>query len=88
MEHTAVKKCSYCQGTDLQKNGHRPDGRQRWHCKLCNKYFQDVYRYNARKPGVKEQIEVLTLNSNGVRDISRVLQINVKTVCATLKKKL
>jgi len=48
--------------------------------------FLLTYRYHARKPGVKEQINVLTLNNCGVRDISRTLQINKNTVIAGLKK--
>jgi transposase-like protein len=44
------------------------------------------YHYNARKPGVKEQITVLTLNSSGVRDIGRILGINKNTVVSELKK--
>ena len=42
--------------------------------------------YNARKPGVKEQNPILTLNGSGVRDIGRVLKINKNTVISELKK--
>ncbi|WP_369692235.1 IS1-like element transposase [Desulfonema ishimotonii] len=41
---------------------------------------------NAWKPGVKEQIEVQTLNSSGVRDISRNIGISKSTVISELKK--
>ncbi|MCW5198427.1 hypothetical protein VU06_01605 [Desulfobulbus sp. F3] len=34
----------------------------------------------AWKPGFKEQIEMQTLNSGGVRDISRTLDISKNTV--------
>jgi transposase-like protein len=44
------------------------------------------YRYNARKQGVKEQIAELTLNTSGVREISRILRINKNTVISELKK--
>ncbi|MDR2806219.1 MAG: hypothetical protein LBB85_11425, partial [Dysgonamonadaceae bacterium] len=50
------------------------------------KSFQLNYPYNARKQGIKEQIAELTLNSCGVRDISRILQINKNTVISELKK--
>jgi transposase-like protein len=56
------------------------------HCKDCSKNFQQTYRYNARKKGVKEQIEILTPNRCVVRDISRILQINKNTVVSELKK--
>ena len=52
----------------------------------AKKTFQQKYRYNARKPGTKDQIIKLTLNGSDVRDISRVLKINKNTVCSVLKK--
>jgi transposase len=85
MKHFNIIRCTNCDSEDLVKNGHR-NGIQRWHCNKCKKYFQYEFRYNARKPGVKEQIIELTMNSSGVRDISRTLQINKNTVMAVLKK--
>ena len=86
MEHKEVIHCVHCQHTDLVKNGHSENGTQRWRCKQCRKSFQLVYCYNARRPGVKEQITELTLNSSGVRDISRILKISQNTVITELKK--
>ena len=87
MKHCQLIVCPYCQKSDLQKNGHRPSGIQYWRCKECRKCFQLEYRYNACRHGVKEQISELTMNSSGVRDISRVLKINKNTVISELKKK-
>jgi len=80
MKHSQDILCSHCKSSDLQKNGHSENGTQRWFCIDCRKSFQLNYRYNARKPGVKEQITVQTLNSSGVRDIGRNLGINKNTV--------
>jgi transposase-like protein len=87
MKHTQDIQCPHCRSTDLQKNGHSENGTQRWRCIDCRKSFQLSYRYNARKPGIKEQIIPLTLNSSGVRDIGRVLKISNNTVISELKKK-
>jgi transposase len=87
MLHQVSVKCLHCGGEDLVKNGHRSNGDQRWRCNSCKKNFQTQYRYNANKPGVKEQIVELTLNSSGVRDISRTLKVSKDTVCSVLKKK-
>jgi transposase-like protein len=86
MKHTQDVQCVHCESLDLHKNGRSENGTQRWHCNLCRKSFQLTYKYNARKPGVKEQITELTLNSSGVRDIGRILGINPNTVVAELKK--
>jgi transposase-like protein len=87
MEHKQIISCPYCGQSDLRKNGLRPSGIQYWRCCTCNKNFQLEYRYNAYKPGVKEKILEMTLNSSGVRDISRVLKISKNTVSSELKKK-
>ena len=79
--------CPQCNKDDLVKNGHSENGTQRYHCKSCKKSFQLDYSYNAWRPGVKEQIETQTLNSSGVRDISRNLGISKSTVISELKKK-
>ena len=86
MKHTVYIHCSHCDSSDLQKNGHSENGTQRWRCNDCRKSFQLSYRYNARKPGIKEQIFELTLNSSGVRDIGRILRISNNTVVSGLKK--
>jgi transposase-like protein len=77
MKHTQTISCPYCSSMDLVKNGHSENSTQRWRCNRCHKSFQLNYRYNARKQGVKEQITGLTLNSSGVRDISRILKIGI-----------
>ena len=87
MVHQQVITCLHCCSNDLHKNGRRSSGIQYWRCCQCKKSFQLDYRYNARRPGVKEQITELTLNSSGVRDISRVLKIAKNTVISELKKR-
>ena len=78
--------CPYCECDDLVKNGHSENGTQRYRCNACRRSFQWEYTYLARMPGVKEQIVEQTLNSSGVRDISRNLGIAKNTVIAELKK--
>jgi transposase-like protein len=87
MERKQNILCPHCGSRDLQKNGHRGNGDQRWHCNKCCRSFQQEYRYNARRQGIKDQIIELTLNSSGVRDISRILKISRNTVSSELKKK-
>lgn len=79
--------CPHCDSEDLVKNGHSENETQRYRCKTCRKSFQWEYRYRAWLPEVKEQIVEQTLNSSGIRDISRNLGIAKNTVIAELKKK-
>lgn len=80
-------ECPHCDSDDLVKNGHSENGTQRYRCNACKRSFQWEYTYTAWMPGVKEQIEEQTLNSSGVRDISRNLGIAKNTVISALKKK-
>lgn len=86
MIHSQELHCPHCTSNDLVKNGKSENGTQRWRCNKCKKSFRLDYRYNARKQGMHEKIIELTLNSSGVRDISRVLKIHRDTVTSVLKK--
>ena len=57
--------CPNCNCNNIVKNGHRPNGDQRWRCKQCKKSFQVEYRYNANYPGIFQKIENQILNSSG-----------------------
>ncbi len=81
-------KCR-CRGAeDLVKNGRSENGTQRQRRNKCRKSFQHDYTCNTWKPGVKEQIAIQTLNSGGVRDISKTLDISKSTVIFELRKKI
>lgn len=54
-------------------------------CLDCKKSFQLDYAYEARKPGVKEKIVEMAMNSSGVRETGRVLNVSYNTVLSTLK---
>ncbi len=41
----------------------------------AHRVFQLTYAYEARKPGIKEQITEMTFNGAGVRDTARTLKI-------------
>ena len=75
--------CRHCGSDDLVKNGRSENGTQRYRCNECGRNFQNEY---AWKPGVKDQIERQTLNSCGIRDIGRNLDISKNTVISEFKK--
>ncbi|MGX8942460.1 IS1-like element transposase [Symbiopectobacterium sp. Eva_TO] len=65
--------------------GLSPTKRERFRCHCCRRVFQLTYRYEARKPGVKEQIVDMAFNGAGVRDTARTLKIGINTVIRALK---
>ncbi len=78
--------CPDCHREDLVKHGYSENGTQRYRCKACGRSFQWEYTYTAWLPDVKEQIVTQTLNSSGVSDVSRNLDITKPTVIAELRR--
>jgi len=72
------------------KSGCSVRGVQRYRCQQQDcptKTFMQEYRYKAHEPGIKEQIVEMAINSSGIRDTARVLNISKNTVISTLKKR-
>lgn len=77
--------CPYCQQRSVNKRGFSSVGTQRYWCKICQQTFQTQYRYNACKPGIKDQILDQTMNGGGIRDIWRTLEVSTGPILSTLK---
>ena len=81
-------QCPYCETTDVRKFG-TVNGKQRYEClnKDCShRTFLLKYTYNAYNPRIKEQVFFMTVNGNGTRAISRILQIAKDTVTEILRE--
>ena len=74
-----------CQSAQVYRHGQNPKGHDRFRCRDCHRVFQLTYAYEARKPGVKEQISEMAFNGSGVHDTASVLKIGINTVIRTLK---
>ena len=84
---TIQVNCRFCNQTEsVRKHGFGNAGFQRFRCLHCKRSFQLDYGYEAYKPGVKEQIVEMAMNSSGVRETGRVLKVGYNTVLRTLKK--
>ena len=82
--------CPHCHSTEVVKYGQSSNGKQRFRClngECLRLTFSLNLAYRGLKSEVKQQIIEMTLNSSGVRDIARVLQISPATVIKELKKK-
>lgn len=77
--------CPRCQSAQVYRHGQNPKGNDRFRCRDCHCVFLLIYAYEARKPGVKEQITEMAFNGAGVRDTARTLKIGINTVIHTLK---
>ncbi|SAH97005.1 IS1 transposase orfA [Enterobacter hormaechei] len=71
--------CPRCQSTQVYRHGQYPKGHDRFRCPDCHRVFQLTYAYEARKPGVKEQITEMAFNGAGVSVTARTLRTRIKT---------
>jgi insertion element IS1 protein InsB len=54
-----------CQSAQVYRHGQNAKGHDRFRCRDCHRVFQLTYSYEARKPGVKEQITEMAFNGAG-----------------------
>lgn len=83
--------CPDCYATDIIKHGKSLEDKQRYLCQnseCLRRTFILDYSYPGRRRKVKQQMLEMTLNSSGIRDIARVLQVGAPTVIRELKKML
>ncbi|HHP0494763.1 IS1 family transposase [Vibrio harveyi] len=84
---TIQVQCRFCNKTEpVRKHGKGHSGFSRFRCIECRKSFQLDYVYEARKPNVKEKIVDMAMNSSGVRETARVLNVAYNAVLSTFKK--
>ncbi len=87
---TTLVLCPKCGSDNIDHFGYSKNDVPRYRCRNeeCEtKSFMLEYRYKAYEPGVKEQAVDMAINGSGIRDTSRALGINKKTVINALKKK-
>jgi insertion element IS1 protein InsB len=78
-------KCKYCASENVVKNGQQTNGRKKYHCKNCKRYFQENYAYLSYTTD-DNQIILLTKEGCGVRSTSRILNISPTTVIRRVMK--
>ncbi|MDR2885762.1 MAG: hypothetical protein LBU95_03150, partial [Rikenellaceae bacterium] len=62
MRHVEQILCPFCGCDDLRKNGHSPNGTQRWVCKGCHKFFQRTFKNLGRLQETKDKILEMVTN--------------------------
>ncbi|CSI64800.1 Iso-IS1 ORF2 [Shigella sonnei] len=68
---TVTVHCPRCHSDEVYRHGRSCSRHERFRCRSCKRVFQLTYSYEARKPGVKEQIVEMAHNGAGGRDTAR-----------------
>jgi IS1 family transposase len=77
-------ECKYC-ARKCRRSGRQKNGAQRYYCKVCGKYQQATYLYQACNRTANDTIKLLVRESVGIRGIGRILKIATNTVLTRLK---
>ncbi|MDI9359022.1 MAG: IS1 family transposase [Phycisphaerales bacterium] len=72
-------ECPYCKGFSI-KHGKSVAQKQRYYCKQCSKTYLTLYTNKAYQPQTNKDITTHLKESNSIRSISRIIQINTKTI--------
>lgn len=72
-------KCINCSGPNLIRKG-RSGIKQRYKCKTCGKYQQDIYTYQRYDSKDDSQIKLLNAEGVGIRSMSRILGYSKRTI--------
>lgn len=80
-----IIKCYHCGSDNLKKNGKAPSGKQRYHCKDCQRASLEHPDYGYSEERKAEILRAYQERSS-MRGISRTFGIARNTLAAWLKK--
>ena len=82
-----VYKCTKCKSENIVKNGHNKKGKQKFHCKDCNRWsiLEPSVRYTEKD---KEKIINAYYERSSMRGIERVFGVARQTLAVWLKKRV
>jgi len=71
--------CNHCSSESLIRKGKRGI-KQRYQCKCCGKYQQDIYSYKIYDPRDDKRIKIYNSEGVGIRSMSRILGYSEATI--------
>ena len=85
IETREVQECRQCGSTDIVKNGHRPNGKQKYKCHTCGSYGTLAV---APKYSVERKAEILRAyqERSSMRGISRTFGVARQTLAKWLRE--
>ncbi len=78
--------CPHCSSFNLKKNGKTGNKKQKYRCQDSDRQFITDYTYQGCRLEIRRLILKMTLNSFGIRDISRVLSISANTMLKQIRQ--
>lgn len=77
--------CYKCESTNIIKNGHTEDGRQKYICKTCKSVLtEDAIHFF--KPEEKDRLKSFVKQKLSIKDMATVLNRSEKSIYAILER--
>ncbi len=83
---TITLTCAHCGGTDLTRNGHAPNGKQKLRCKGCGRSSRRDPASRAYAPDFRERALAAYHERCSMRGVCRLFGISRQTLVTWLKK--
>ena len=80
---TVTVHCPRCHSDEVYRHGRSCSRHERFRCRSCKRVFQLTYSYEARKPGIKEQIVEMAHNTHETRRFARELNLEPCTTAVS-----
>lgn len=79
-------KCPYCSSEDIVRNGHAPNGKQKYLCKACKKQTREKPTEHGYSEKEKNIILKAYQERSSLRGLKRTFGVERNTVTKWLKK--
>src|SRR5438270_13987322 len=83
---TITVYCPYCGSDEMIRNGHAPNGKQKYLCHKCNRQSRENPTPNVYSEEKKEEIVRAYEERSNLRGLGRVFGVSRPTVIKWLKK--
>ena len=83
---TKVVHCQHCESDKLVKNGHAPNGKQKYLCRACGKASRENASAKGYSEAKKDEILKSYQERSSMRGLTRTFGVSRTTVAKWLKK--
>ncbi len=84
---TITLSCPHCGSDALVRDGHAPNGKQKYRCHACGRRSRENPTPNAYPPARREEILHAYQERSSLRGLTRTFGISRTTVSSWIKKK-
>ena len=79
--------CPHCASPDIVKNGHAPNGKQKYRCRACNRQSRENPTPHVTPEERREEILRAYQERSSLRGLARTFKVSRNTVAVWIKKK-